>query len=84
MDENSLKGSPACARYLVDLREFRYTARGVAVPSGLSCIVLWQGKEVRSDARPQAQKNQRCVRWNTLRIFLAEHDAGGCRSFGAV
>ena len=28
-----------------------------------------EAKEVRSDARPQAWKNRRCIRWNPLRIF---------------
>jgi hypothetical protein len=28
-----------------------------------------EAKEVRADARPQARKNRRCIRWNTLRIF---------------
>src|SRR6266850_6956009 len=28
-----------------------------------------EAKEVRPDARPQARKNRRCIRWNTLRIF---------------
>src|SRR5207253_3325144 len=28
-----------------------------------------EAKEVRPDARPQAWKNRRCIRWKTLRIF---------------
>ena len=28
-----------------------------------------EAKEVRPDARPQARKNRRRIRWNTLRIF---------------
>src|SRR6267143_5347132 len=28
-----------------------------------------EAKEARPDARPQARKNRRCIRWNTLRIF---------------
>ena len=28
-----------------------------------------EAKEVRPDARPQAWKNRRRIRWNTLRIF---------------
>jgi hypothetical protein len=28
-----------------------------------------EAKEVRPDARPQARKNRRCIRWNTLKIF---------------
>src|SRR5258705_14003021 len=28
-----------------------------------------EAKEVRPDARPQAWKNRRCIRWNTLRII---------------
>ena len=28
-----------------------------------------EAKEVRPDARPQARKNWRCIRWNTSRIF---------------
>ncbi len=39
---------------------------------------------MRPDARPQALKNQRCIRWNGLRIVLAEHDADGRGSFVAV
>ena len=37
-----------------------------------------------ADARPQGRKNRRRIRWNTLRIFRAEHDADACRSFAAV
>jgi hypothetical protein len=37
-----------------------------------------------SDARPQAWKNWRRIRWNTLRIFRAEHDTDGRRSFAGV
>ena len=43
-----------------------------------------EAKEVPPDARPQVRKNVRCIRWNTLRIFLAEHDADGDGSFAAV
>ena len=43
-----------------------------------------EGKELRPDARPQAWKNRRRIRWNTLRVFWAENDAGGLRSFAAV
>jgi hypothetical protein len=28
-----------------------------------------EAKEVSSDARPQARKNRRRIRWNTLRVF---------------
>ena len=28
-----------------------------------------EAKEVLADARPQAEKDRRCIRWNTLRIF---------------
>jgi len=43
-----------------------------------------EAKEVRPDARPQARNNRRRIRWNTLRIFLAETDADGRGSFAAV
>ena len=43
-----------------------------------------EAKDVRPDARLQARKNRRCVRWNTLRIFLTEHDPDGRGSFAAV
>jgi hypothetical protein len=43
-----------------------------------------EAKEVRPDARPQARKNWRRIRWNTLRIFRAENDTDGCGSFAAV
>ena len=39
---------------------------------------------MRPDERRKAQKNWRRIRWNTLRIFRAEHAADGCRSFAAV
>jgi hypothetical protein len=41
-------------------------------------------KEVRPDVRPQARKNRRCIRWNTLRIFLSEHGVDGRGSFAAA
>jgi len=31
---------------------------------------------VRPDARPQARKNRRCIRWNTLRIFSGQKRSG--------
>src|SRR4029077_7230467 len=43
-----------------------------------------EAKEVRPDARPQARKNRRRIRWNTLRIFWAENRANVCGSFAAV
>ena len=43
-----------------------------------------EAKEVRLDARPQARKNRRCIRWNTLGFFRAENDADGRGSFAAV
>ena len=43
-----------------------------------------EAKEVRPDARPQARKDRRRIRWNTLRIFRAEHDADGRGSFAVV
>ena len=39
---------------------------------------------MRPDARPQTRKNRKRIRWNTLRIFRAEHDADGRRLFAAV
>jgi hypothetical protein len=53
-----------------------------------------EAREVRSDARPQARKNRRCIRWNLdplqsrsngyPGLFEAENDADGCTSFAAV
>ncbi len=43
-----------------------------------------EAKEVPPDTRPQVRENGRCIRWNTLRIFLTEHDADGDGSFAAV
>ena len=43
-----------------------------------------EAKDMRPDARPQTRKNRRRIRWNTLRIFQAEHDADGRGSFAAV
>jgi len=38
-------------------------------PRSLSDIAVRdEAKEVRPDARPQARKNRRRIRWNTLRI----------------
>jgi hypothetical protein len=28
-----------------------------------------EANEVRLDARPQARKNRKCIRWNTVKIF---------------
>ena len=54
-------------------------------PRSLSDIAVRdEVKEMGPDARPQVRKNRRCIRWNTLRIFRAEHDADGRRSFAAV
>jgi hypothetical protein len=40
-------------------------------PRSLSDIAVRdETKEMRPDARPQARKNRRRIRWNTLRIFL--------------
>jgi hypothetical protein len=40
------------------------------LPRSLSDIAVRdEAKEVRPDARPQAWKNRRCIRWNTSRIF---------------
>jgi hypothetical protein len=40
-----------------------------ATPRSLSDIAVRdEAKEVRPDARPQARKNRRRIRWNTLRI----------------
>ena len=63
----------------------RMTAHALG-PVCLSDIALRdEAKEVWPDARPQAWKNRRCIRWNPLRIFFrAEHDADGRRSFAAV
>jgi len=32
-------------------------------------VVRDEANEVRPDVRPQARKNRKCIRWNTLRIF---------------
>jgi hypothetical protein len=51
---------PACRLPLLDL----------GFPRSLSDIAVRdEAKEVRPDARPQAWKNRRRIRWNTLRIF---------------
>ena len=43
---------------------------GFIGPRSLSDIAVRdEGKEVRPDVRPQARKNRRGIRWNTLRIF---------------
>ena len=42
---------------------------GKEVGSLSDIAVCDEAKEVRPDARPQARKNRRCIRWNTLRIF---------------
>jgi hypothetical protein len=39
---------------------------------------------VRPDARPQALKNWKRIHWDRLRIFRAENEANGRRSFAAV
>jgi len=39
---------------------------------------------MRSNAKPQALKNWRSIRLNTLRIFMAENDADGHGSFAAA
>ena len=41
-------------------------------------------KEVRPDARPQARKSRRCIRWNTGRILRGENDVDRCGSFAVV
>jgi hypothetical protein len=47
-------------------------------------ILRCEEKEMPADARPQARKNRRRIRWNTLRIFRAENDADVRTSFAAV
>ncbi len=47
-------------------------------------ILCCEAKELPVDARPQARKNRRRIRWNTLRILRAENDAAACRSFATV
>jgi hypothetical protein len=45
---------------------------GVPIETGQEPARLYlrnEAKEVRSDARPQAWKNRRRIRWNTLRVF---------------
>jgi hypothetical protein len=37
-----------------------------------------------ADAKPEARKNGRHIRWNTWRVFRAENDADACRSFAAA
>ena len=47
-----------------------YLAGALLWARSLSDIaVRGEAKEVLPDARPQAWKNRRCIRWNTLRIF---------------
>ena len=46
--------------------------------------VRGEAKELGPDARPQAWKNRRCIRWNILRIFRAESDPDGRGSFAPV
>src|SRR4029077_19187272 len=46
-------------------------------------LVLGSHVEDASAWRPQAQKNWRRMRWNTLRIFLAEGEADASRSCAA-
>src|SRR5437899_3219329 len=58
---------------------FQHPARSLA-----DIAVRGEAKEVRPEARPQARKNRRCIRWNTWRIFSAENDAEGRGSFAAV
>ena len=43
------------------------TVVGARSLSGIA--VRDEAKEMRPDARPQARKNRRCIRWITLRIF---------------
>src|SRR6266404_8786875 len=43
---------------------FQHPARSLS-----DIAVRGEAKEVRPDARPQARKNRRCIRWNTWRIF---------------
>jgi len=40
-----------------------------------------EAKEVRPDARPQAWKNRRRIRWNTLRIFSGRERCRWSRIF---
>jgi len=42
---------------------------GKEVGSLSDIAVREEAKEVRPDAKPQARKNRRCIRWNTVRIF---------------
>jgi len=42
---------------------------GKEVGSLADIVVRDEAKEMRPDARPQARKNRRRIRWNTLRIF---------------
>jgi len=43
-----------------------------------------EARELWPDARPQARKNRRRIRWNMLGFFRAEHDADDRGSFAAV
>jgi hypothetical protein len=43
---------------------------GKEVGSLSDIAVRDEAKEVRPDAGPQARKYRRCIRWNTVRIFL--------------
>ena len=88
------------ARDARDVREWRNVVRLDSPSSRPSASLAWlscrepdrhcladEAKEVRPDARPQAQENRRCTRWNpwnTLRILRTENDTDGRGSFAAV
>jgi hypothetical protein len=44
---------------------FQHPARSLS-----DIAVRGEAKEVRPDARPQARKNRRCIRWNTIEDFF--------------
>ncbi len=55
---------------LVSGRSRESVAQKARTTRSLSDIAVRnEAKEVWPDARPQAGKNRRCIRWNTLRIF---------------
>ena len=41
----------------------------IAGQESVRVILRYEARELRVDARPQARKNRRRIRWNTVRIF---------------
>src|SRR5688500_7176715 len=47
-------------------------------------ILRCEGNEMLADARPQARKNRKRIRWNTLRIFSGRERPRCLQMFAAV